>query len=87
MKISINLRAAVFTLHVYIKTVSGTTHTQHWNCCKDYIRTYTHSPIIIADYIDSLDHSSVVTAHTGSGTGPADPATTRPMFALWCLKG
>jgi len=21
-----------------------------------------------------------------SGTGPADPATTGPMFALWCLK-
>jgi len=23
----------------------------------------------------------------GGGTDPADPATARPMFALWCLKG
>jgi len=42
MKISINLHAAVFTLHAYTKTASGTTYTQHWNCSKDYIRTYTH---------------------------------------------
>jgi len=23
----------------------------------------------------------------GGGTGPADPATARPIIALWCLKG
>jgi len=23
----------------------------------------------------------------GGGTGPADQATAKPMFALWCLKG
>ena len=27
-----------------------------------------------------------VGTYMGGGTGPADPATTGPMFAVWCLK-
>jgi len=27
-----------------------------------------------------------VGTYMGGGTGPADPATAEPMFAVWCLK-